>query len=103
MTTIFDVNSCRESSSAIIMGNFIVNNVTKGHGQIYARVLYFIHYHHEVFDNDFQCHRLNAPKSFSNSLYNFLEIPILLANTVTLGIVIIYDRVLIYYDIHNDI
>ena len=68
MTTnyrIFDVNNCRESSSAIIMGNLIVNNVTKGHGQIYARVLYLIHYHHEVFDNDFQLHRLNAPKSFS--------------------------------------
>ena len=58
---IFDVNNCRESSSAIIMGNLIVNNVPKGHVQIYDRVLYFIHYHHEVFDNDFQLHRLNAP------------------------------------------
>ena len=48
------------------MGNLIVNNVTKGYGQIYARVLYFIHNYHDVFDNNFQLHRLNAPNSFSN-------------------------------------
>ena len=65
---IFEVNNCRESSSAIIMGYFIVNNVTKGDGQIYVRVLYLIHHHHEVFDNDFQLHRLNAPKSLGDHI-----------------------------------
>ena len=60
MTTnnqIFDVNNCPKSSSLSIMGNLIVNNVTKGYSEIhivYARVLNFINNDNDVFDNDFQ-------------------------------------------------
>ena len=56
MTTknrIFDVNNCPKSSSQIIMGNMIVNNVRKGYRKIYARVLHFNHNDNDIFDKDF--------------------------------------------------
>ena len=75
MTTnnrIFDLNTCPKSSSRILMGNLIINNVTNGYSETFARVLYFIHNEslwneNDVFDDDFQIARLCAPtKSFFN-------------------------------------
>ena len=63
---IFNVNYCQKSSNRTIIGNLISSNVTKGNGEIYARVVYFIHNDNDVFDNDFKVPQLNAPKCFSN-------------------------------------
>ena len=59
---IFNVNYCQKSSNRTIIGNLISNNVTKGNGEICARVVYFIHNDNDVFDNDFKVPPTQCPK-----------------------------------------
>ena len=48
------------------MGNLIVNNVTKGFREIYARGLHFNHNDNDIFDKDFQLNLLNATNLIHN-------------------------------------